>query len=339
MTGVRVMSGRGRLNGAQKRSACSLAAMLVGIAAAGGALAQGYPERPIRLVVPQAAGSATDTVARILAAELPHALGQQVIVEDRPGGALTIGLDIVAKSAPDGYTIGMGPVGALAITRHMVAKLPYDIERDFQPIALVTRGHLLLAVSPSLNVNSVRELVDYAKRNPGKLLNVSSSNGSPGHVGGELFKYMTGTEIVHVPYKGGAMAINDLIAGHVQLMFESLNSIAPFAKSGKVRALAVSGARRSPAFPNLPTIAEAGVPGYEAATWSGVIGPAGMPRSVVERLNAAINRAIVSPAFRARFGEIGDEPAGGTPEEFAELIRRDSAKWAEVVKRSGSKID
>ena len=339
MTGVRAMSGRGMPNGAQKRSARSLAAMLVAIAAAGGALAQGYPERPIRLVVPQAAGSATDTVARILAAELPHALGQQVVVEDRPGGALTIGLDIVAKSAPDGYTIGMGPVGALAITRHMVAKLPYDIERDFQPIALVTRGHLLLAVSPSLNVNSVRELVDYAKRNPGKLLNASSSNGSPGHVGGELFKYMTGTEIVHVPYKGGAMAINDLIAGHVQLMFESLNSIAPFAKSGKVRALAVSGARRSPAFTNLPTIAEAGVPGYEAATWSGVIGPAGMPRSVVERLNAAINRAIVSPAFRARFGEIGDEPAGGTPEEFAELIRRDSAKWAEVVKRSGSKID
>jgi tripartite-type tricarboxylate transporter receptor subunit TctC len=150
---------------------------------------------------------------------------------------------------------------------------------------------------------------------------------------------MTGTEIVHVPYKGGAMAINDLIAGHVQVMFESLNSIAPFAKSGKVRALAVSGARRSPAFPDLPTIAEAGVPGYEAATWSGVIGPAGMPRSVVDRLNAAINRAIVSPVFRARFGAIGDEPAGGTPEEFAEVIRKDSAKWAEVVRRSGAKID
>jgi tripartite-type tricarboxylate transporter receptor subunit TctC len=311
----------------------------VAIAAAAGASAQGYPERPVRLVVPQAAGSATDAVARVLAAELPHELGQQVIVENRPGGALTIGLDITAKSTPDGYTIGMGPVGALAITRHMVAKLPYDIERDFQPIALVTRGHLLLAVSPSLKVNSVRELIDYAKKNPGKLLNASSSNGSPGHVGGELFKYMTGTEIVHVPYKGGAMAINDLIAGHVQVMFESLNSIAPFAKSGKVRALAVSGARRSPAFPDLPTIAEAGVPGYEAATWSGVIGPAGMPRSVVDRLNAAINRAIVSPVFRARFGAIGDEPAGGTPEEFAEVIRKDSAKWAEVVRRSGAKID
>jgi tripartite-type tricarboxylate transporter receptor subunit TctC len=298
-----------------------------------------YPERPVRLIVPQAAGSATDTVARLLAADMAGPLGQTVVVEDRPGGALTIGLDIVAKSAPDGYTIGMGPIGALAITRHMVAKLPYDIERDFQPIALVTRGHLLLAVSPSLPVDSVKELIAYAKKNPGKLMNASSSNGSPGHVGGELFKFMTGTDIVHVPYKGGALAINDLIAGHVQLMFESLNSISPHARSGRVKALAVSGPRRSPAFPNLPTIAEAGVPGYDASTWSGVIGPAGLPRPVVDKLNGAINKAIVSPAFKARFGEIGDEPAGGTPEEFAETIRRDSAKWAEVVKRSGAKID
>jgi tripartite-type tricarboxylate transporter receptor subunit TctC len=298
-----------------------------------------FPEHPLHLIVPQAAGSATDTVARLLAAELPARLGQQVLVENRPGGALTIGIGLTAKAAPDGYTLGMGPIGAMAITRHMVAKLPYDIERDLQPIALVTRGHLLLAVSPSLPVRSVRELIDYAKKNPGKLLNASSSNGSPGHVGGELFKSMTGTDIVHVPYKGGSMAINDLIAGHVQVMFESLNSIAPFARSGRVRALAVSGARRSPGFPDLPTIAEAGVPGYEAGTWSGVIGPAGIPRPVVLKLNGAINKAIVTPTFTKRFGEIGDEPGGGTPEEFGELIRRDSAKWAEVVRRSGAKID
>src|ERR1044071_2182554 len=234
-----------------------------------------FPDHPIRFIVPQAAGSATDTVARVLAAELTKEFGQQVIVDDRPGGALTIGLDLVAKSAPDGYTIGMGPIGALAITRHMVARLPYDIERDFQPIALIARGHLLLAVSPKLSVHSIQELIDYARKNPGKLTNASSSNGSPGHVGGELFKYMTGTQIVHVPYRGGAMAINDLIAGHVQLMFESLNSISTYARSGKVKALAVSGPRRSPGFPNLPTIAEAGVPGYDASTWSGVIGPAG----------------------------------------------------------------
>ncbi|HKC43766.1 MAG TPA: tripartite tricarboxylate transporter substrate binding protein [Burkholderiales bacterium] len=298
-----------------------------------------YPDRPIRFIVPQAAGSATDTVARLLAPELAKQLGQQVVVDNRPGGALTIGIDLVAKSPPEGYTIGMGPIGAMAITRHMVAKLPYDIERDLQPIAIVARGHLLLAVSPSLPVNSVQELIDYAKQHPGKLTNASSSNGSPGHVGGELFKYMTGTEIVHVPYKGGAMAINDLIAGHVQVMWESLNSISPHAKSGKVKALAVSGARRSPGFPDLPTIAEAGVPGYEAGTWTGVIAPAGLPRPILDRLNAAINAAIRSPLFTERFAQIGDEPAGGTPEEFAELIRRDSAKWAEVVRRSGAKID
>jgi len=300
---------------------------------------QAYPERPVRLIVPQAAGSATDTVARLLAAEMAGPLGQAVVVEDRPGGALTIGIDLVAKSAPDGYTIGMGPIGAMAITRHMVAKLPYDIERDLQPIALVVRGHLLLAVSPSLPVNSVTELVEYARKNPGKLMNASSSNGSPGHVGGELFKYMTGTDIVHIPYKGGAMAINDLIAGHVQVMFESLNSISTFARSGKVKALAVSGAKRSVGFPDLPTIAEAGVPGYDAGTWTGVIGPARLPRPVLDKLNASINQAIAGPTFLARFAQIGDEPAGGTPEDFAETIRRDSAKWAEVVKRSGAKID
>jgi tripartite-type tricarboxylate transporter receptor subunit TctC len=298
-----------------------------------------YPDRPIRFIVPQAAGSATDAVARILAAELGPILGTTVAVDDRPGGALTLGLDLVAKSSPDGYTIGMGPIGALAITRHMVARLPYVIERDFQPIALVVRGHLLLAVSPSLPVNSVAELIAYAKANPGKLLNASSSNGSPGHVGGELFKYMTGTQIVHVPYKGGAPAIQDLIAGRVQLMFESLNSIAPLAHSGSVKALAVGSDHRSAAFPDLPTIAEAGVPGYEAGTWTGVIAPAHLPRPIVDKLNAAINKALTMPNFKARFAQIGDEPAGGTPEDFAKVIAADSAKWKEVVERSGAKFE
>jgi tripartite-type tricarboxylate transporter receptor subunit TctC len=298
-----------------------------------------YPEKPIRLIVPQAPGSATDNVARILGAELAKEAGQQVIVENRPGGALTIGLDFTAKSEPDGYTICMGPIGALAITRHMVARLPYNIERDFQPIALVTRGHLLLAVTPSLPAKTVPELIAYAKQNPGKLSNASSSNGSPGHVGGELFKFMTGTNIVHVPYRGGAAALNDLISGRIHLMFESLNSIAPHARSDKIRALAVSGARRSPGFPDIPTVAEAGVPGYEAATWSGVIAPAGVSRPIVNKLNAMINRAIQSKTFRDRFAMIGDEPAGGSPEEFAAQIKKDSAKWADVIKRSGAKLD
>jgi len=298
-----------------------------------------YPDHPIRMIVPQAAGSATDTVTRVLASAMSDDLHQQVVVDDRPGGALTLGLDLTAKSPPDGYTLCMGPIGALAITRHLVAPLPYDVARDFQPIALVARGQLLLAVSPATPFHSVPELIAYAKQNPGKLLNASSSNGSPGHVGGELFKFMTGTDIVHVPYKGGAPAINDLMAGRVQLMFESLNSIAPFARSSAVRALAVSGDHRSPAFPDLPTVAEAGVPGYSAPTWSGVIAPVGVPRPIVERLNAAVNRAIQSQAMRQFYATIGDEPAGGTPEEFAALIASDSQKWGEVIKRAGIRLE
>jgi tripartite-type tricarboxylate transporter receptor subunit TctC len=311
-------------------------ALMLGCSA--GAASAEYPDHPIRFIVPQAAGSATDNVARILASVIGPQLGQPVVVDDRPGGALTLGLDLVAKSAPDGYTIGMGPIGALAITRHMVAKLPYDIERDFQPIALVARGHLLLAVSPQLPVTSVKELIAYAKEHPGKLTNASSSNGSPGHVGGELFKFMTGVQVVHVPYRGGAPALTDLMAGHVDMMFESLQSIAPLAHAGKVRALAVSGASRSPAFSDLPTIGET-VPGYLAPTWTGVIAPAGVPRSIVDRLNAAINKALVSDAFKEKFAKIGDEPAGGTAEEFAATIKTDSAKWGDVIRRAGIKIE
>jgi tripartite-type tricarboxylate transporter receptor subunit TctC len=303
------------------------------------ACAQSYPARPIRLIVPQAAGSSTDTLARLLAAELGPQIGQTIVVEDHPGGALTIGLDLTAKSAPDGYTICMGPIGALAITRHMVARLPYDVERDFQPIALIAHGQMMLAVSPALPVNSVKELIAYAKQHPGALFNASSSNGSPGHVAGELFKFMTGTNIVHVPYKGGAAAINDLIAGHVQVMFEAITSIAPFAKSGQVRGLGVTMPQRSLAFPDLPTIAEAGVPGYEAVVWSGVIGPAGMSKDVLNKLNGAVNRAISAPSFKQAVSLTGDEPAGGTPEEFADLIQKDSAKWAEVIRRSGARLD
>ena len=195
-----------------------------------------------------------------------------------------------------------------------------------------------MAVSPKSDFHSLKDVIDEAKRNPGKLTNASSASGSPGHVAAELFKSMTGTEIVHVPYRGGVAATNDLIAGHVHLMFESLNSIAPHAKSGAVRGLAVSGPRRSPAFAELPTVGEI-VPGYDAGTWSGVIGPANMPKPLVEKINAAVNRAIKSPAFVERFGSIGDEPAGGTPEEFADTIRSDLAKWKTVVERSGAKLE
>jgi tripartite-type tricarboxylate transporter receptor subunit TctC len=298
-----------------------------------------YPERPIRLVVPQAAGSATDNIARLVAPGMAQQLGQSVVVDNRPGGALTIGIDAVAKSAPDGYTIGMGPVGALAITRHMVAHLPYDIERDLQPVALITTGYMLLAASPKAPFKTVPELIDYAKKHPGALSNASSSNGSPGHVSGELFKFMTGTDIVHVPYKGGAAAIADLISGNVQLMFESTNSIAPHVVAGRVRALAVTGAKRSTSLPTIPTMIEAGVPGYEVTAWTGVIAPAGLPRPVLDRLNRAVNMTIHDPAVKERLIQLGSEGGGGTPEDYAEIIRKDSAKWAEVIRRSGAKIE
>ncbi len=313
-------------------------AILIACALTSAAHAQ-YPDHPIRLVVPQAAGSATDTVGRVFAAALGQELGQQVIIDDRPGGALTVGLDIVAKSPPDGYTLCMAPIGAMTMAPHLVAHLPYDIARDFQPIAVLEYSALLLAVSPKTPFQSVKELIDYAKQNPGKLLNASSSNGSPGHVAAELFKFMTGTDIVHVPYKGGAPAINDLMAGRVQLMFEALNSIAPFAQSGQVRALAVSGDHRSPAFPDLPTIAEAGVPGYSAPGWVGVVAPAGLPRPILDKLNEASNRAVRSPAFATWNTNTGNEPGGGTPEEFAALIASDSQKWGDVIKRAGIKLE
>jgi tripartite-type tricarboxylate transporter receptor subunit TctC len=328
------------MRGGAGRVGAFAALLVAGMVVAGEAAAQSqYPDKPIRLIVPQAPGSATDTLARLIIAELAPIIGQTIVIENKPGAAFTIGLDLVAKSAPDGYTLGMAPVGAIAISPNMIAKVPYNVERDFQPVMLATRGHLLLAVSPKSPFHSVRDIIEAARRDPGKLTNASSASGSPGHVGAELFKVMTGTNIVHVPYRGGAAATSDLIAGHVDIMFESLNSIAPHAKSGEVRALAVSGARRSPAFPELPTVAEAGVPGYDAPTWSGVVGPAGMPRDIVMKLNTALNRVVTTPAFIQRFGVIGDEPAGGTPEEFGALISKELAKWADVIKRSGAKLE
>ncbi|HEV8519580.1 MAG TPA: tripartite tricarboxylate transporter substrate binding protein [Burkholderiales bacterium] len=305
-----------------------------------GAAAVDYPARPIRMIVPQAPGSASDNVARLLAGALTQQLGQQIVVDNRPGGALMIGMEMTARAVPDGYTIGYGPIGALAISPNIVrGTVTVDVQKDLQPISQTTTGHMLLAASPATPFKSVRELIDYAKQNPGKLSNASSGNGTPGHVGFELFKYMTGTNIVHVPYKGGAAGITDLIAGQVQLMMESLNSITPFAKSGRVRGLAVTGAARSAALPELPTIAEAGVPGYEATTWTGIVAPVGVPKPIVAKLNVEINKAIATQSLKDKFAQIGSESAGGTPEQFGALIRRESAKWAEVVKRSGAKVD
>ncbi len=317
------------------------AAGVIGCAAgaAWGADAARYPERPIRLIVPQAPGSSSDTLARIVALELTKHIGQQIVVDNRPGGALIIGMEMIARSVPDGYTIGYAPIGALVISPNLVRKVPFDVRRDFQPIGQTAHGNMLLAASPASPLKSVRDVIEYAKQNPGKLSNASSGNGTPGHVGFELFKTMTGTRIVHVPYKGGAAGIADLISGQVQLMLEGMNSITPHAKANRVRALAVSAAKRSDALPEVPTIAEAGVPGYEASTWNGIVGPAGMPRAIVVKLNAALNKALVSTTVRDRLAAIGAEPMPVTPEQFGNLIRSEYVKWADVVKRSGARVD
>ena len=312
------------------------AALIFG-ALCGGALAE-YPDKPIRLVVPQAPGSNTDLYARVLGAEMSKSLGQQLIIENRPGGAFVIGLDAIAKSPPDGYTIGIGLIGGMALTPHMVGKLPYDVLKDFEPIGMIGRGHLMLAISPQLPVKSVKELIDYARANPGKLSAASSGNGSPGHIGVELFKSLTGTLITHVPYRGGAPAINDLMAGRVDLMFEGLASMAPFVLDNRIRGLGVSGPARSPAFPDVPTIAEAGVPGYVAVTWLGVVGPAKMPRAIVDKLNRAVNDALKSQLMTDRFKTIGEEPAPGTPEDYAKVIKADFQKWKEVIEKANIKL-
>lgn len=307
--------------------------------ACGTALAQGYPSRPIRMIVPQAPGSASDTVARLIAAELTRQMKQQVVVDNRPGGALQLGLELTSRATPDGYTIGYCMIGAMAISPNMLRKPPIDVRKDLLPISQTTTGQMLLAASPSTPFKSVGDVVSYAKQNPGKLFNASSGNGTPGHVGFELFKFMTGTQIVHVPYKGGAAGIADLIAGQVQLMLESTNSITPFAKAGRVRALAVTSAKRTPALPDVPTVAEAGVPGYEATTWTGIVAPVGLPKPILARLNAELVKAVASPTFREKAAAIGSEPVSSTPEQFAAFILSEHAKWGEVVRRSGARID
>ena len=313
--------------------ACSIASVALC------SMAQDYPARPIRMIVPQAPGSASDTVARLIAAELTTQMKQQIVVDNRPGGALLLGLDLTARSVADGYTIGYAMIGALAISPNMVQKPPLDVRKDLLPLSQMTTGQMLLAASPTTSLKSVRDLIDFAKQHPGKMFNASSGNGTPGHVGFELFKFMTGTQIVHVPYKGGAAGIADLISGQVQVMLESTNSITPFVKAGRVRALAVTSPKRAPALPDVPTVAEAGVPGYELTTWAGIVGPVGLPQPIVARLNAELNKAAASPAFKDKATAIGSEPLSGTPEQFGQFIRSEFTKWGEVIKRSGVKID
>jgi tripartite-type tricarboxylate transporter receptor subunit TctC len=301
--------------------------------------AAAYPDKPIRFVIPSAPGGSPDVLMRILLAELSKQMGVAFVVENKPGASFVIGTMDIVRAAPDGYTLGYGNIVSLAVNRSLLDKVPYDAERDLTLVSNVVRVYNMLAVNNSLPVRTVPELIAYAKRNPGRLVMASAGNGTTGHLGGELFKAMTGTFILHVPYRGSAQAINDLMGGQVQLMFDNVPSIGPHVKAGRVRGIAVSGPRRSPVFPEIPTVAESGVPGYETIAWGGVIGPANLPKEIVARLHAEIRTALASPALQERYRNLDTEIDGGTPEEFLALVRRETPKWAAVVKRAGAKVD
>ena len=298
-----------------------------------------YPERPFRYVLPSAAGGGPDVASRVVMAELSKQTGQQVVVDNRPGASGILGTELIVRATPDGYTMGHGNINTMAINRSVLAKLPYDIDRDLQAVILMYNSPNLLAVTVSLPVKSVQELIDYAKKSPDKLIFASTGNGSSVHVGMELFKLMTATQMVHVPYKAAIVAITDLTAGRVQLMADNIQSIGSHVKAGRLRGLAVTSGRRVPAFGELPTVAEAGVAGFDVSAWAGAIVPAGVPKAVIARLNAEINKALAAPAVREKFPEMGLEIVGGTPEQYAAHIKSESAKWADVVKRSGAKVD
>lgn len=298
-----------------------------------------YPERPIRYIVPSAAASGPDIIARIVTTQLSAQFGQPFVVDNRPGGGGVIGMETLARAVPDGYTLGFGTILTLAINRSVLSRLPYVPEKDFVPIVHYTSQPNLLTVTPSLPVKSVQELIDYAKKHPGKLLYASGGNASSPHLSGELFKFMTGVDMMHVPYKGIAAAITDLTQGRVHLIFGTLAAMVPHVKSGKLRGVAVTGAQRSRVFPEMPTVAEAGVPGLNVVAWDGMIAPAALPKAIVARLNAEANKALAAAAVREKLSGLGVEIVGGSPERFAQHIKTENAKWAEVVKRAGVKVD
>jgi tripartite-type tricarboxylate transporter receptor subunit TctC len=297
-----------------------------------------YPTRPIRFLVPSAPGGTPDIISRVVGAELSKQTGQQVVVDNRAGANGGIGMHMLARATPDGYTIGYGPLSAVAINPSFV-KLPYDPQKDLQMVAQLVFGMHILTVSPSLPIKSVQDLIEFAKNNPGKLSYGSAGSGSSQHVGIEMFKLMTGTQMVHVPFKAIQTATTEVIAGRVQLTFDNLASMLPHVRAGRVRALGVTSLKRSPATPELPTISEAGVPGFEVTTWSGVVVPAGVPKPIIARLNAEINKALASQSAKERLAGSGYDLVGGTPEQFTELVSKEIAKWADVVKRTGAKLD
>ena len=315
--------------------AIALAALLLGAAAP--APAADYPARAVHFVVPYPPGGTTDVLARLMAQWLSQKMGQQFVVENKPGGGNNIGTELVVRAAPDGYTMLLvNPANGINTT--LYRNLSFNFVRDIAPVAGIVRTPNVMEVTPSLPVKTVREFIDYCKAHPGTINMASSGSGTSVHLSGELFKSMTGCDMVHVPYTGAGPALTDLMAGQVQVIFDNLPSSAPFIRSGRIRGLAVTSAQRDASFPDLPTVGET-VPGYEATAWFGIGMPKGTPREIVEKVNAEVNRALADPKMRERLAQLGGTPIAGTPEDFGNVIRAETEKWAKVVISSGAKVE
>jgi len=318
---------------------CTAAALWMVIGGAGSACAQSYPEHPVRMVVPFPAGGTVDAVARGIAQQLAQALRQPFVVENRAGGAGSIGSEAVARAAPDGYTLLMGTASTHGSNPAVQKALPYDAVRDFAPVILVASTPYILVVHPSVPATTVAELLALARAQPGRLNYGSYGAGSSNHLASELFRALTGADIVHVPYKGGAPALADLLAGQVQMMFDVFTTSGPQLRSGKLRLLGVGAARRSTLAPDVPTLAEAGVSGFEAATFFGLFAPAATPRQRVARLNEEANRALLAPELRERLAAAGAEPGGGSPEQLGQAVTTEVAKWTRLVRERNLRFD
>jgi len=316
------------------RAVLALLALSVNAAA----WSQAYPARAVRIVVPFATGGPADLYARFIGAKLQEALGQPFVIEDRPGGGSIVGTDAVAKSPPDGYTLLMMS-NTQTVNETLIPKKPFDLMRDLAPISGVNYSDLLLVIHPAVPASNLKEFIELAKAKPGALNYASSGPGTPYHMAGELFKAMAGVDIVHVPHKGSDQARTAILGKQVDMMFDAITTMASNARAGRVKALASSGRTRSPVTPDVPTLSEAGVPGYEATIWLGLMAPAGTPRPILEKLNVEINKVVNAPEVKAAWAKQGAVPMGMTPEQFDRFLREDIVKWAKVVKLSGAKVD